>query len=134
MMSLLIYKSQCWTARREEGLQRMRVLKCLPAAVAEVSGWYLSGRSLPDKYQYTARIVIGKTPTSRLGSFVGSLPAVAEVFEMRMSLGALREEPFPRLRSRPINPLPEPPEVVSCDNVFESSPGVVAETEPERNL
>ena len=68
------------------------------------------------------------------GSFVGSLPTEVEIPEVMMSLGVFREEPFPRLRSRPINPLPEPPEIMSCDGVFESSPGVVAEIEPERNL
>ena len=69
-----------------------------------------------------------------LGSLVDSVPGVIGVLEPRASVGTLREELFPKLRSRPINPLPEPPETASCDGVFKSSPGVVAEREPERNL
>jgi hypothetical protein len=69
-----------------------------------------------------------------LGFLVDSLPAAVEVLEPRISLGIFREERFPKLRSRPINLLPEPPETVSCDGVLKSSPGVVTETEPERDL
>lgn len=72
--------------------------------------------------------------TSIPGSLIGSLPVATEVPEPRASVGVLREEPLPKLRSRPINPLPVPPEIASCDGVFNSSPGVVAEVDPERNL
>lgn len=72
--------------------------------------------------------------TSILDPLIDSLTVAVGVVEPRISLGTFREEPFPKLRSRPINPLPEPPAIVSCDCAFKSSPGVVTEIEPERNL